>query len=179
MLKTKRTKTKAAEKTGPKIETEQIVPSRHFHRHPAFAIGPEKQTVSDWHTAVTVAVTKLEPRVVDTYDCSLYRFGVDNDGQLRLFVERTVTKPRTVVSGWKARQSGSGKTITDYTKVDDAFELIGEGLQLPEGLLREAIESWANAHRANLDGYTLLQLARAYSLLTAARHGCVLGVTDL
>jgi hypothetical protein len=160
-------------------QNEQHVPSRHFERHPEFAIGPEQHTVSAWHTAVTLAVSALEPRPVDEFDCPLYRFADEGDGRLKLIIERRVTKPRTLVSGWKARQIGNGTAPADETLLDDAFDLEGKGFQLPEPTLRAMLEAFANSNRRKLDGYQLLQLARAFSTLIAARHGVALGVNDL
>jgi hypothetical protein len=161
-------------------KTEQRVPSRHFERHPTFNIGPEQNCVTSWHTAVTLAVSELEQRPVDEFDCALYRFATDEDGQLRLGIERRVTKARTLVSGFKSRQRGSGAAPSDETLLDSAFDLNSEseGFQLPEPTLRAMLEEFANRNR-KLDGYQLLQLARAFSTLIAARHGCALGVNDL
>jgi hypothetical protein len=178
LLKTK-TKTATAKPVAQKPESEPLVPSAHFHRHESFAIGPEQNTVNCWHSAIIGAIASLDAREVETYDCALYRFKVNEEGLLVLAIERHITKPRTIVSGFKGQQQGSGKSVTDYTVVDSAFELNGDGLQLPEPMLRQAIEAWANAHRRRLSGYELLQLSRAFSLLIAARHGCQLGLTDL
>jgi hypothetical protein len=162
-------------------QNEQHVPSKHFVRHPDFAIGPEAQTVSGWHTAVTLAVSELEQRPVESFDCPLYRFAADEDGQLQLVIERRITKPRTLVSGFKARQRGNNNVPSDETMLDDAFDLISDsdGFQLPEPVLKAMLEAWTNRNRARVDGYQLLQCARAFSTLIAARHGCRLGVEDL
>lgn len=161
-------------------KTATHVPSRHFERHPEFATGPEQNTITAWHTAVTLAVSELEPRPVDQFDCPVYRFA-DEEGQLKLVIERRITKARTLVSGYKARQRGNGNAPTDETLLDDAFALDSdsEGFQMPEPTLRAMLEAFANQHRRKLDGYQLLQLARAFSTLIAARHGCALAVNDL
>jgi hypothetical protein len=166
--------------TTPKTITKPTtVSSRHFQHHPEFAIGPEAANVTAWSLAVTTAVSELPAKPVDSYDCPLYRFAQDEDGRLKLVVERRVTKPRTLISGYKARQKGSGAPLTDFTLLDDAFDLHvdSEGFQLPETTLKATLEDWANQHR-RLDGYQLLQCARAFSTLIAARHGCALGVND-
>jgi hypothetical protein len=167
--------------TTPKTITKPTtVLSRHFQHHPEFAIGPEAVNVTAWSLAVTTAVGELPARPMDTYDCPLYRFA-EEDGQLQLVVERRIEKPRTLVSGYKAKQRGSGDPPSDYTLLDDAFDLRAdsEGFQMPEPILRTMLEAWANQHRRKLDGYQLLLCARTFSTLIAARHGVRLGIEDL
>ncbi len=151
--------------------------SKHFVKHPDFAIGPTENTINAWHTSVTVGAAQLKARPVEMVSCVIYGWRRHEDGP-KLVATRKIDRPRTLVSNYRGHQGLPKGREGDYELLDEAFSLAPDtaGFQAPESILRRLLEQWVTEHAEKCDGQTRLKLARAFSLLMATRAGASLAV---
>jgi hypothetical protein len=165
LTRTKKTAEPKAE-TAPKSNTTQ---SRHFGRKASGISGlPENNTVQAYHRLSIDGARALPTREVEMVTCKVYRW---NKGKLH--VARTVTRPKTLVSGFKGQLGMPKSREGDFTLLDELFDydVKSDGYQASEAVLRTLLEAWVAQHGQRLSGNDRLYLARAFTYVMAARSG--------